>query len=147
MKWVCIIAMILLLLCGCTAKTDQTVTSNELRTFSPLVSEESDVVPSKTEKRGIIKSVTSPDKTKIAYIFTFDATADVVEYVLSVKSKSETFTYDETQVAFRSTLLFDVEWGDDATLMVSLDEMESKVPTPIEQNGVMIMFGQVSSIQ
>lgn len=147
MKCMFLALILLFILSGCSAKTKKVDQLHTLRTFAPQenISEEKDTI--KEEKRGIIKSAPSADQAKVAYIFTFDSTADVVEYVLSVENKSETFAYDETRVLFRSANMFDVEWGDGGTLMVSLDEKESKVPAPIEKDGVLIMFGQVSSVQ
>jgi len=145
MRLFSVLLIILMILGGCTAKSEKTEETVLLRNFAPSGEPVPTELPEKTEKRGIIKSIPSSDKKKVAYIFTFDATAESVEYALSVQNKSETFTYDESKVLFRSNWLFNIEWGDDTTLMASLDEKETQIPAPLESDGVMVMFGQVLS--
>ena len=70
----------------------------------------------------------------------------VTEYALAILDKNETFSYNESDVIYRSAYLFDVEWGDDATLMVSLSEKDSNEPELMEIEGVVVMFGRVSSV-
>ncbi len=96
------------------------------------------------EKRGILFRTVSPGKTKCAYLFTFDASAEPVEYSLAILDKNQPFNYLVSDVIYTSENLFEIEWGDDATLMVSLHEKELKVPAPLESDEVMVMFGQVS---
>lgn len=139
-----LISLILCTFClfGCSAPAQVPVDSESVRTFAP----EDAASPSpETEKRGILQSLTSPGSMHCAYVFTYNAAAEPVEYCLAVLNKNEMFDYDEADVIYRSNFLFDIEWGDDATLMVSLNEKETAEPAPLEAEGVMVMFGKVSA--
>lgn len=154
MKGLHICLCVLLILCclsGCTVVIDTPSPSQNagetVRTFSPSDAPSATQNISAQEKRGILKSLSSPGGGKIAYIFTENASAEPVEYALTILNKGEQLHYDASESIFRSTLLFDMEWGDDATLMVSLNEKESDDPEPMTVEGVMVMFGRTSSVE
>ena len=142
--------LLLFVLCGvvgCAPKQDSLLpahSADAVRTFAPSASASATHAPA---KKGILQSLPSPSGDKTAYIFTMDATADQVVYELTILDKSTPFNYEEGTVLYASPLLFDIEWGDDTTLMVSLNEKETNDPTPLTDNGVMVMFGRVSTTE
>lgn len=145
---------VLLILCclsGCAVVIDTPSppqnTGETVRTFSPSDAPASTQNVGVQEKRGILKSLSSPGGGKMAYIFTENASADPVEYALIILNEGEQLRYDASESIFRSTQLFDMEWGDNATLMVSLSEKEIDDPEPVMVEGVMVMFGRTSSVE
>ena len=136
MKKITVFLLLLLVLfgtAGCVSRNDSLLpghSADAVRTFA---------------KKGILQSLPSPSGDKTAYIFTMNATAEQVVYELTILDKSTPFNYEESAVLYASPLLFDIEWGDDTTLMVSLNEKETNDPTPVTSDGVMVMFGRVST--
>ncbi len=147
--WFTIILMIFLVT-GCSAAlstTKELADANSVRTFAPSDEPSVTVKPTgEAGKRGILKTLTSSGAGKCAYVFTNDTSAEPVEYALAILDKNETFSYNELDVIYRSTYLFEVEWGDDATLMVSLNEKDENEPGTMEAEGISVMFGRVSSV-
>lgn len=131
-------------LSACAFTQEDSATGELVRTFTPAANSTYEAEkPAGREKRGIIKSADSPGGSKCAYIFTPDATADVVEYALAVKEPNVSLSYEDEEIIYSSNYLFDFEWGDDETLMVSLNEQDINKPETKAVNGVMVMFGRV----
>ena len=148
MKKITVFLLLLLVLfgtAGCASRNDSLLpghSADAVRTFAPSASASATSAPA---KKGILQSLPSPSGDKTAYIFTMNATAEQVVYELTILDKSTPFNYEESAVLYASPLLFDIEWGDDTTLMVSLNEKEANDPTPVTSDGVMVMFGRVST--
>lgn len=142
----------LLLICvmcgvlGCAAEQSHMPaehTADVVRTFAP---DAADATPT-PEKRGILKSLLSPSGHRTAYIYTMNAVADPVVYELKIADTNEGFSYEQGTVLYSSSFSFDMEWGDETSLMVSLNEKDISEPTPVTEDGVMVMFGRRAAAQ
>lgn len=148
-RYAAIFCLFICLFCmtGCMAEQNRLPaerTHEAVRTFAPDDAPTATAIP---EKRGILQSLSSPSGLKTAYIYTLNAAADTVEYELKILDAEEPFTYEQGTVLYRSSFLFDIEWGDETSLMVSLNEKETADPAPVTEQGVMVMFGRISTAQ